>query len=96
MCCGTPFESKGLFVQADAKAGELEDALWQASEKGTWPGWFGDSARSRNPLPANTIAVFSLDSESSYVLRGAGCVFGVALDYLITLNHCLLHPIHDP
>jgi D-lactate dehydrogenase len=37
LCCGTPFESKGLFEQADAKSGELEDALVQASENGTWP-----------------------------------------------------------
>jgi D-lactate dehydrogenase len=37
LCCGTPFESKGLFEQANAKARELEDALRQASENGTWP-----------------------------------------------------------
>jgi D-lactate dehydrogenase len=37
LCCGTPFESKGLFEQADSKARELEDALLQASENGTWP-----------------------------------------------------------
>jgi D-lactate dehydrogenase len=37
LCCGTPFESKGLFEQADIKAGQLEDALRQASENGTWP-----------------------------------------------------------
>jgi D-lactate dehydrogenase len=37
LCCGTPFESKGLFEQADIKAGQLEDALRQASENGRWP-----------------------------------------------------------
>ena len=37
LCCGTSFESKGLFAQADIKAKELEDALWQASENGKWP-----------------------------------------------------------
>ena len=37
LCCGTPFESKGLFEQADTKAGELNAALLRASEDGTWP-----------------------------------------------------------
>jgi D-lactate dehydrogenase len=37
LCCGTPFESKGLYEQADTKARELEDALLQSSESGTWP-----------------------------------------------------------
>ena len=37
LCCGTPFESKGHFEQADLKAGELEEALRQASENGSWP-----------------------------------------------------------
>jgi D-lactate dehydrogenase len=37
LCCGTPFESKGHFKQADIKARELEDALRQASENGKWP-----------------------------------------------------------
>jgi D-lactate dehydrogenase len=37
LCCGTPFESKGLFEQANWKGKELEDALLQASENGTWP-----------------------------------------------------------
>jgi len=37
LCCGTPFESKGHFAQADIKAKELEDALRQASENGIWP-----------------------------------------------------------
>jgi D-lactate dehydrogenase len=37
LCCGTPFESKGLFRQADAKAAELEKALWQATEQGRYP-----------------------------------------------------------
>ena len=37
LCCGTPFESKGLFEQADIKARQLEDALRLASENGAWP-----------------------------------------------------------
>jgi D-lactate dehydrogenase len=37
LCCGTAFESKGYFTQADMKARELEDALLQASDNGTWP-----------------------------------------------------------
>jgi D-lactate dehydrogenase len=37
LCCGTPFESKGLFEQAAIKAGELEEALRHASNEGIWP-----------------------------------------------------------
>jgi len=37
LCCGQPFESKGLAAAADAKAAELEAALRQASEGGRWP-----------------------------------------------------------
>jgi D-lactate dehydrogenase len=37
LCCGTAFESKGHFAQADIKIRELEDALRQASENGNWP-----------------------------------------------------------
>jgi D-lactate dehydrogenase len=37
LCCGTPFESKGFFAQADAKAGELEAALLAASDGGRLP-----------------------------------------------------------
>lgn len=37
LCCGTPFESKGLHRQADEKAAELEKALWQATEQGRYP-----------------------------------------------------------
>ena len=37
LCCGTPFQSKGHFKQAEIKARELEDALRQASEHGKWP-----------------------------------------------------------
>jgi D-lactate dehydrogenase len=37
LCCGQPFESKGLNEAADAKAAELEAALRVASEDGRWP-----------------------------------------------------------
>ena len=32
LCCGTPYESKGFFKQADQKSGELEKALLKASQ----------------------------------------------------------------
>ncbi len=34
LCCGTPFESKGLKEQADMMAAELEDALMKATNGG--------------------------------------------------------------
>jgi D-lactate dehydrogenase len=34
LCCGMPFESKGQFQDADAKAAALEQALLEASENG--------------------------------------------------------------
>ncbi|WP_068437369.1 FAD-binding and (Fe-S)-binding domain-containing protein [Magnetospirillum sp. XM-1] len=37
LCCGQAFESKGLQATADAKAAELEAALFQASEHGKLP-----------------------------------------------------------
>ena len=37
LCCGTPFESKGLTEQADMKAAELEDALIKATDGGKLP-----------------------------------------------------------
>jgi len=37
LCCGQPFESKGLAAAADRKSGELESALREASEDGRWP-----------------------------------------------------------
>jgi D-lactate dehydrogenase len=37
LCCGQPFESKGLVAAADAKSAELEAALAAASEGGRWP-----------------------------------------------------------
>jgi len=37
LCCGQPFESKGLFAAADRKSAELEIALREASEEGRWP-----------------------------------------------------------
>jgi len=37
LCCGQPFESKGLVEAADLKSAELETALRDASERGRWP-----------------------------------------------------------
>ena len=37
LCCGTPFESKGLVEQADIKAAELEAALMKATSGGKLP-----------------------------------------------------------
>jgi D-lactate dehydrogenase len=37
LCCGQPFESKGLMEAADAKSAELERALADASEGGRLP-----------------------------------------------------------
>jgi Fe-S oxidoreductase len=37
LCCGQPFESKGLAAAADRKSAELATALREASEDGRWP-----------------------------------------------------------
>jgi D-lactate dehydrogenase len=37
LCCGQPFESKGLFAAADRKSAELEAALLDASDGGRLP-----------------------------------------------------------
>jgi D-lactate dehydrogenase len=37
LCCGTPFESKGFFEQADIKSKELQTALLRASDGGRIP-----------------------------------------------------------
>jgi D-lactate dehydrogenase len=37
LCCGQPFESKGLTDAANLKSAELEAALREASEGGRWP-----------------------------------------------------------
>jgi len=37
LCCGQPFESKGLVDAADRKSAELEAFLSKASENGRWP-----------------------------------------------------------
>jgi D-lactate dehydrogenase len=43
LCCGQPFESKGLAEAADAKSSELEAALREASDDGRWPVVFDTS-----------------------------------------------------
>lgn len=37
LCCGMPYQSKGMPDLADDKSRELETHLWQASEQGRWP-----------------------------------------------------------
>ena len=37
MCCGTIWESKGMYEIADLKSSELDGALWEASEQGKYP-----------------------------------------------------------
>jgi D-lactate dehydrogenase len=37
LCCGTIWESKGIMDIADRKSAELEEALFAASEQGTYP-----------------------------------------------------------
>ncbi|GHA16408.1 FAD-binding and (Fe-S)-binding domain-containing protein [Oceanisphaera arctica] len=37
LCCGMPYQSKGMAGLADDKTQELEARLWQASEQGRWP-----------------------------------------------------------
>lgn len=37
LCCGLPYQSKGLNEQATDKSAELEASLWHASEQGRWP-----------------------------------------------------------
>ena len=37
LCCGQPFESKGLAAVADRKAAQLELALREANDNGRWP-----------------------------------------------------------
>ena len=37
LCCGIPYQSKGLFELAADKMQQLEENLWQASEQGRWP-----------------------------------------------------------
>nr|CRH04405.1 putative protein with electron carrier activity. putative iron-sulfur cluster binding. putative FAD/FMN-containing dehydrogenase [Candidatus Magnetococcus massalia] len=37
LCCGKPFESKGLERTANGQAERLSEALYQASEQGKWP-----------------------------------------------------------
>ena len=43
LCCGQPFESKGLVDAANLKSAELEAALLAASEGGRWPVVFDTS-----------------------------------------------------
>lgn len=37
LCCGMPYESKGMSEIAEQKSQQLEQALWQATEQGLYP-----------------------------------------------------------
>ncbi|WP_298718552.1 FAD-binding and (Fe-S)-binding domain-containing protein [uncultured Oceanisphaera sp.] len=37
LCCGMPYQSKGMSGLANDKTRELEASLWQVSEQGRWP-----------------------------------------------------------
>ncbi|SUB81102.1 FAD-binding and (Fe-S)-binding domain-containing protein [Pragia fontium] len=37
LCCGMPYNSKGITTVAQNKLGDMEQALWEASEQGKYP-----------------------------------------------------------
>ncbi|WP_246225772.1 FAD-binding and (Fe-S)-binding domain-containing protein [Vibrio agarilyticus] len=54
LCCGMPFESKGMSDIADTKLAQLETALWKASDQGNIPILFDTS-----PCIQRALASFS-------------------------------------
>ncbi|MCP5419334.1 MAG: FAD-binding oxidoreductase [Gammaproteobacteria bacterium] len=63
LCCGQPFESKGLPVEADAKRKELEQALLEASRNGQDPIVFDTSPcafRSKRDQEAANLKIYDL------------------------------------
>ena len=64
LCCGQPFESKGLVEAADLKSAELALALRDASENGRWPIVFDTSPcayRMKKVLAGSLAIVDSID-----------------------------------
>ena len=60
LCCGMPYDSKGMTNIADSKLQQLEAALWEASKQGTYPVLFDTSPctqRARNQI-ASSMQVF--------------------------------------
>ncbi|MGF1742333.1 FAD-binding oxidoreductase [Vibrio profundum] len=60
LCCGMPYDSKGMTNIADSKLLQLETALWEASKQGTYPVLFDTSPcthRARNQI-ASSMQVF--------------------------------------
>ncbi len=62
LCCGQPFDSKGLAVEADRKAEEALQAVLQASENGKWPVFSDTSPCSQRlkAVAAGRLAVLDL------------------------------------
>ncbi len=54
LCCGQPFDSKGLVAEADRKAEEAVQALLRASENGKWR-IFSDTSPCSQRLKAATV-----------------------------------------
>ncbi|HYJ99152.1 MAG TPA: FAD-linked oxidase C-terminal domain-containing protein, partial [Burkholderiaceae bacterium] len=64
LCCGQPFESKGLVEAADLKSSELALALREASEDGRWPIVFDTSPcayRMKKVLAGSLATLDSID-----------------------------------
>ncbi len=71
LCCGQPFESKGLVEAANLKSSELEAALHQASEGGRWPIVFDTSPcayRMKRMLAGRLVVHDSIDFVHDSVL----------------------------
>ncbi len=75
LCCGQPFESKGLFEVADHKSVELEDALRNASENGRLPIVFDTSPcayRMKRHLVGRLAVQDSIEFVHDFVLPRVG------------------------
>ena len=62
LCCGMPYDSKGMSEVAEAKRSELADALWQASEQGRWPVLLDTSPCVQRLLSGRSARVFGCSS----------------------------------
>ncbi|MGO3355660.1 MAG: FAD-binding and (Fe-S)-binding domain-containing protein [Oceanisphaera sp.] len=81
LCCGMPYQSKGLFDVATDKMQELETYLWQASEQGRWPILMDTSPCAKHSLASFTQDI-SIYEPVSFVLEQA-------------LEHLQLTPINE-
>ncbi|NAW58279.1 MULTISPECIES: FAD-binding and (Fe-S)-binding domain-containing protein [unclassified Vibrio] len=73
-CCGMPYDSKGMTELANAKARQLEDALWQACRQGEYPVLMDTS-----PCAKRSIELFTKPME---VLEPTGFVSKYLLPHL--------------